>query len=149
MQVILLDNIPSLGQIGEEVKVRAGFARNWLLPQGKALPASEQNRVVFEERRARLEQEIIKRLSSAEQRAVKLREIATITIEARTDDNGKLYGSVSLSAIAEALNKLDFVVEKREILIAAPLNSLGVHTVQLRLHADLTENLEIAILAAK
>ena len=111
MNVILMERVTNLGDLGEEVAVRNGYARNFLLPQGKAVRATEENREVFEARRSELEASAVERLSEAEQRAHQLDE-CTVTIVARTGDEGKLYGSVGTVEVAEALSDMGIEVRK-------------------------------------
>ena len=113
MNVILMERVSNLGALGEEVVVKNGHARNFLLPQGKAVRATEENREVFEAKRSELEASAVERLSEAEQRAHRL-EDCSVTIAARTGEEGKLYGSVGTAEIAQALSDMGIGVRKRE-----------------------------------
>jgi large subunit ribosomal protein L9 len=141
MNVILLERITNLGDLGEEVAVKGGFARNFLIPQGKAVRASKQNRDVFEARRAELERVAAERLGGAQARAAKLEGVA-VTIAAKAGDEGKLYGSVGTHDIAEALTALGTDVAKSEVRMPqGPIRLIGEYEIDLHLHTDL----EIAV----
>jgi len=145
MEVILLQKVANLGNIGDRVKVRSGFGRNFLLPQGKATLATRENIARFEARRAELERLAREDLSSAEERATALKDFK-LTIQAKAGTEGKLFGSIGTADIAEALNRANFKVERSEVrLPAGPLRMLGEHTVNLHLHADVDVPLHVAI----
>ena len=148
MLVILLDNIHGLGNIGEEVAVRRGYARNWLLPKKKALLANADNREYFATRREQLEQAALQRLSVAEQRAEAIRKLEILTVAANIDENDQLYGSVGPKEIVNALHDLDIEVDKREVLLPNALKTVGEHNVQIQFHSDLTVTLPVAIVPA-
>ncbi len=114
MNLILLEPITNLGELGDEVAVKGGYGRNFLIPQGKAVRVTAENRTLFEERRAELERAALARLSEAEQRAEALRGLS-VTISAKVGEEGKLYGSVGTRDIAEALSAAGAVVEKGEV----------------------------------
>ncbi len=142
MEVILLEKVNNVGVIGDRVKVKSGFARNYLIPQGKATLATAANIAKFEARRAELEAKAAGELSAAQQRAKKL-EGQVIKIKAQSGSEGKLFGSVGTVDIAEAASK--FVpVERSEVrLHEGPLRVVGEHKVELHLHADV--NVEITV----
>jgi len=145
MEVILLQKVANLGNIGDRVKVRSGFGRNFLLPQGKATLATPENVARFEARRAELERLAREHLSSAEERATALKEFK-LTIQAKAGTEGKLFGSIGTADIAEALSRANFKVERSEVrLPSGPLRMLGEHTVNLHLHADVDVPLQVAI----
>jgi large subunit ribosomal protein L9 len=145
MEVILLQKVANLGNIGDRVKVRSGFGRNFLLPQGKATLATPENIARFEARRAELERLAREHLSSAEERASALKDFK-LTIQAKAGTEGKLFGSIGTADIAEALNRANFKVERSEVrLPSGPLRMLGEHTVNLHLHADVDVPLQVAI----
>jgi len=147
MEVILLQKVANLGNIGDRVKVRSGFGRNFLLPQGKATLATPDNIARFEARRAELERLAREHLSSAEERATALREFK-LTLHAKAGTEGKLFGSIGTADIAEALSRANFKVERSEVrLPSGPLRMLGEHTVNLHLHADIDVPLQVAIVA--
>ncbi|HUJ51930.1 MAG TPA: 50S ribosomal protein L9 [Steroidobacteraceae bacterium] len=145
MEVILLQKVANLGNIGDRVKVRSGFGRNFLLPQGKATLATPENVARFEARRAELERLAREHLSSAEERATALKDFR-LTIQAKAGTEGKLFGSIGTADIAEALSRASFKVERSEVrLPSGPLRMLGEYTVNLHLHADIDVPLQVAI----
>jgi large subunit ribosomal protein L9 len=145
MQVILLQKVANLGNVGDRVKVRSGFGRNFLLPQGKATLATPDNIARFEARRAELERLAREQLTSAEDRAAVLKDFK-LTIQAKAGTEGKLFGSIGTSDIAEACTRAGFKVERSEVrLPSGPLRTLGEHTVALHLHADIDVPLHVAI----
>ncbi|HTC15595.1 MAG TPA: 50S ribosomal protein L9 [Steroidobacteraceae bacterium] len=145
MEVILLQKVANLGNIGDRVKVRSGFGRNFLLPQGKATLATPDNVARFEARRAELEHHAREQLTSAEERAAALKEFK-LTLQAKAGTEGKLFGSIGTSDIAEALSRANFKIERSEVrLPEGPLRMLGEHTVTLHLHADIDVPLQVAI----
>jgi large subunit ribosomal protein L9 len=147
MDVILLQKVANLGNIGDRVKVRSGFGRNFLLPQGKATLATPENVARFEARRAELERLAREHLSSAEERAAAMTDFK-LTIHAKAGTEGKLFGSIGTSDIAEACTRAGFKVERSEVrLPAGPLRMLGEHTVNLHLHADIDVPMHVTIVA--
>ncbi|MEO0369098.1 MAG: 50S ribosomal protein L9, partial [Pseudomonadota bacterium] len=115
MDIILLDKVANLGDLGDQVTVKSGFARNFLFPQAKAVPATKDNVEKFEQRRAELEAKIAGVLAEAEARAEKIAELATVTIAAPAGDEGKLFGSVGTRDIAEAITTAGVEVVKSEV----------------------------------
>jgi large subunit ribosomal protein L9 len=147
MEVILLQKVANLGNIGDRVKVRSGFGRNFLLPQGKATLATPDNVARFEARRAELERTAREHLSSAEERAVAMKDFKLV-IRAKAGTEGKLFGSIGTSDIAEACTREGFKVERSEVrLPTGPLRTVGEHTVNLHLHADIDVPLHVTIVA--
>jgi large subunit ribosomal protein L9 len=147
MEVILLQKVANLGNIGDRVKVRSGFGRNFLLPQGKATLATPDNVARFEARRAELERLAREHLSSAEERAAAMKEFK-LTIHAKAGTEGKLFGSIGTSDIAEAATREGFKVERSEVrLPSGPLRTVGEHHITLHLHADIDVPLVVAIVA--
>jgi large subunit ribosomal protein L9 len=145
MQVILLQKVANLGNIGDRVKVRSGYGRNFLLPQGKATLATPENIARFEARRAELETAARAQLASAGERAEAMKDFK-LTIPAKAGTEGKLFGSIGTADIAEACSKAGFKVERAEVrLPTGPLRSLGEHVVNLHLHADVDVPLAVAI----
>ena len=145
MQVILLQKVANLGNIGDRVKVRSGFGRNFLLPQGKATLATAANVARFEARRAELEKAAREHLESAGERAAAMKEFK-LTIPAKAGTEGKLFGSIGTADIAEACNKAGFKIERSEVrLPSGPLRTLGEHVVSLHLHADVDVPLAVSI----
>ena len=139
MDVILLERIPRLGQMGDIVKVKNGYARNFLLPQGKALRATEDNKTKFENERAQLEARNLELRSEAEKVAEKL-EGQTITLIRQAGTNGQLYGSVTARDIAEALTEAGFSVGKAQVMLHNPIKGIGISEVGIRLHAEVETN---------
>ena len=145
MHVILLQKVANLGNIGDRVKVRSGFGRNFLLPQGKATLATAENIARFEARRTELERLAREHLTSASERAEALKDFK-LTIPAKAGTEGKLFGSIGTADIAEACNNAGFKIERSEVrLPAGPLRALGEHVVNLHLHADVDVPLAISI----
>ena len=148
MDVILLEHIHKLGELGDTVKVRAGYGRNYLLPQGKALPANEANRKVFEERRAELMKRAQESRNAAQMRAQQLGG-QRLTIAARVADQGKLYGSVAPADIVDAAAAAGLEIEKAEVnMPEGPIRVTGEHTVRLLLHAEVECELTINVVDA-
>ncbi|WP_026987100.1 50S ribosomal protein L9 [Fodinicurvata fenggangensis] len=137
MEVILLERIENLGQMGDVVKVRHGFARNFLLPQSKALRANEKNLEVFRQRRAQLEAENLKRRQEAEDVSKKLDGLQIIIIR-QAGDSGQLYGSVSSKDIAEAITEAGATVTRNQVIQDRPIKSLGLHDIRVRLHPEVS-----------
>lgn len=147
MDIILLQKVANLGNIGDRVKVRSGFGRNFLLPQGKATLATADNIARFEARRTELERLAREHLSSAEERAAAMKDFK-LTIPAKAGTEGKLFGSIGTSDIAEASTRAGFKVERSEVrLPSGPLRAVGEHTVHLHLHADIDVPLHVTIIA--
>jgi len=147
MEVILLQKIANLGNIGDRVKVRSGFGRNFLLPQGKATLATPENIARFEARREELERTAREHLVSAEERAAAMKDFA-LTVHAKAGTEGKLFGSIGTSDIAEACTRAGFRIERSEVrLPSGPLRQLGEHTVNLHLHADIDVPLHVTIVS--
>jgi large subunit ribosomal protein L9 len=135
MEVILLERIGRLGQMGDVVNVKDGYARNFLLPRGKALRATEANRKHFESQRAQLEARDLERKTEAEAIAEKLNGETFIVIR-QAGDNGQLYGSVSTLDIATAVTEGGFSIERRQILLDRPIKALGLYEVRVSLHGE-------------
>ena len=147
MDVILLQKVANLGNIGDRVKVRSGFGRNFLLPQGKATLATPDNIARFEARRAELERVAREHLSSAEERSAAMKDFK-LTVHAKAGTEGKLFGSIGTSDIAEELNRAGFQVERSEVRLPhGPLRMVGEHTVNLHLHADVDVPVQVTIVA--
>jgi large subunit ribosomal protein L9 len=135
MQVILLERIGRLGQMGDIVKVRPGFARNFLLPQGKAMRATKDNMKHFETQRAQLEANNLERKQEAEAIAAKLSGKGFIAIR-QAGDSGQLYGSVSTRDVADAVTAGGFTIDRAQVLLDKPIKNLGVHHVRVGLHPE-------------
>lgn len=146
MQVILLEKIVNLGGLGEVVKVRAGFARNFLIPQGKAKRATPANVAEFEGRRAELERAQAEALAKAQEKAAKLDGL-TVRIAQKAGVDGKLFGSVTNVDIAEALKIQGFEVPKAAIRMPqGPLKVVGDHPIKVALHADIVVTVTVSVL---
>ena len=145
MQVILLERVARLGQMGDEVKVRDGFARNFLLPQGKALRANEANRKKFEGQRAQLEARNLERKTEAQGVAEKLDGKSFIVVRA-AGETGQLYGSVSTRDIADLLTEGGFSVGRNQVELNQPIKAIGLTNIAISLHpeVDVTITLNIA-----
>ncbi len=147
MEVILLDRVENLGGLGDKVRVRPGYARNYLLPQGKAAPATPENLAAFEERRAELEKRAAEELSAAQARAAKL-EGLELTIPARSGEEGKLFGSIGPVDIAEAAGARGVELERAEIrLPEGPIRMLGETEVEVHLHSDVNVTIRVVVAA--
>jgi large subunit ribosomal protein L9 len=135
MQVILLQRIGRLGQMGDVVNVKDGYARNYLLPQKKALRATEENRKHFESQRAQLEANNLELKKEAEAVAEKLDKKIFVAIRS-AGDTGQLYGSVATRDIAEAVTDGGFTIDRRQVILERPIKSLGLHPVRVALHPE-------------
>lgn len=147
MEVVLLEKILNLGELGEKVKVKPGFGRNYLIPQKKAVPATPENVEKFEAQRAELEKVQADTLKAAEARASALSEFS-VTIAAKAGTEGKLYGSIGTAEIASAISEAGQAVEKREVrLPEGALREIGEHEVSLHLHSDVDVVVTVNIVA--
>ena len=144
MQVILLERIEKLGQMGDVVTVRPGFARNFLLPQKKALRATQDNLDYFEREKAQLEAVNLERRTEAEQVGEKL-EGLTVAIIRNAGDSGQLYGSVNSRDIADAVSKAGFRVARNQVLMERPLKMLGLHDYRIRLHPEVAVTVTVNV----
>ena len=144
MQVILLQRIGRLGQMGDVVNVKDGYARNYLLPQKKALRASEDNKKVFESRRAQLEATNLEHKKEAEAIAAKLDKQSFVLIRS-AGDTGQLYGSVSTRDIADAITAGGFTVHRNQVLLEKPIKTLGLHDSRIELHPEVACNVTLNI----
>ena len=145
MNIILLERVVNLGDLGDEVVVKSGFARNFLIPKGKAVRASKDNRAVFEARRADLERSALERLGGAQARAAKLAGVS-VTISVKAGDEGKLYGSVGTHDIAEALAAQGADIAKSEIRMpAGPIRLVGEYDIDVHLHTDVNATIKVIV----
>ena len=144
MQVILLERVAKLGQMGDVVDVKPGYARNFLLPQHKALTASKANIAVFEARRAQLEADNLETRREAEEMAERVSGRQFVVIRAASD-SGSLYGSVSTRDAAEAVTGAGVTVGRRQIALAAPIKALGLHKVIIQLHPEVEAEIELNV----
>jgi large subunit ribosomal protein L9 len=149
MEIILLEKVDNVGGIGDLVRVKSGYARNYLIPQGKATLATPENKAKFESRRAELEAKAAAELAAAQARAKKL-EGLVLKIEMQAGAEGKLFGSVGTVDIAEEIGKRGIEVERSEIRLPdGPLRVVGEHHVDLHLHADVNVGITVVIEAAE
>jgi len=148
MQLILLERVAGLGNVGDEVSVRPGYGRNFLIPQGKATEANAGNRKTFERRRAQLEAKQQEVLAKAKAEAEKLADLNLEIIRA-TSDGQHLYGSVSTHDLAELLNGHGHTLERSNILLDAQIKEVGEHHFRVRLHPDVTADLTIKVESEK
>lgn len=147
MEVILLSKVENLGNLGDVVKVRNGYARNFLIPYGKAKVATKSNVAEFEARRAELEKAAAEALAAAQARAVQLEGVA-VTIAGKAGTEGKLFGSIGTAEIADALTAAGHAVEKREVrLPTGPLRAVGEYEIDLHLHTDVNTTVKVNVIA--
>jgi len=144
MQLILLERVEGLGNVGDEVQVRPGYGRNFLLPQGKAIEATESNRKVFERRRAILETRQQDELQKAQAVADKMAGL-DLTVTRAASDGEHLYGSVSTSDLAGILKQAGYDVERRHVILDEQIKTVGEHRFRVRLHPDVTASLTIRV----
>ena len=148
MEVILLEKVRNLGDLGEQIKVKSGFGRNFLIPQGKAVMATRDNVAKFEERRAELEAKAAEKVAAAEARAAKLAELGNVTIEANAGEEGKLFGSIDAGNIADAITAAGAEVSKMEVkLPEGSIRHTGEFELTIQLHTDVTQNVTIEVIA--
>jgi large subunit ribosomal protein L9 len=148
MEIILIEKVANLGQLGDIVRVKDGYARNFLIPQGKAKRATAANMAEFEARRAELEKIQAEKLAEAQARAEKL-EGFMLQITRKAGVDGKLFGSVTNADIADALTEQGSAVSKAEVrLPEGPLKAIGDYPVTLSLHTDVTVNITVSVLGA-
>ncbi|KUJ82850.1 50S ribosomal protein L9 [Microbulbifer flavimaris] len=145
MEVILLDKVGKLGNVGDRVEVKAGFGRNFLLPSGKAVAATAANIAEFEAKRAELEAAAAAKVAEAESRAEKLSDVV-VTIAANAGDEGKLFGSIGARDIAEAITAAGVEVAKAEVnLPEGTLREVGEYDIDLQLHADVVATVKVVV----
>ena len=145
MEVILLEKVANLGTLGDQVKVKAGYGRNFLIPFGKAVPATKANVAEFEARRADLEAAAAEKLAEAQKRAEQLSEIE-LTITAKAGDEGKLFGSIGTRDLAESISATGVEVAKSEVrLPAGPIRTTGEFDIALQLHTDVAATVKIFV----
>jgi large subunit ribosomal protein L9 len=148
MQIILLDKVANLGGLGDNVTVKSGYARNFLFPQGKAVPATKANIEKFEARRAELEAKLAADLAVPNDRAAKVAELAQVTIASKAGDEGKLFGSVGTRDIAEAITEAGVAVSKSEVKLPnGTLRETGEFDIDLQLHAEVIATIKVVIIA--
>ena len=144
MEVILLERVEKLGAMGQVVKVKDGFARNYLLPQGKALRATEANKQKFERDRSQLEARNAERRSGAEGEAMKLNGKA-VTILRQAGESGQLYGSVTTRDIAEVASSADVQVLRTHVMLEQPIKTIGIYKVRIALHPEVITEVQVNV----
>jgi large subunit ribosomal protein L9 len=149
MDIILLEKIRNLGDLGDQVSVRPGYGRNYLIPQGKAARATAENKAIFEARRAELEKVQTQALGSAQARGEKMAGY-TVQIVRKAGEEGRLFGSVGTGDIAEAMTAADFELSKSEVLLPmGALKEMGDHEVTIALHPEVSVKIIVSIVAEK
>jgi large subunit ribosomal protein L9 len=147
MEIILLEDIANLGELGEKVNVKAGYGRNFLIPQKKAVPATKENLVEFEARRAELQKLADEKLAAAKARAEQVNAL-DVTIATKAGDEGKLFGSITNRDIVDAVVAKGVEIEKNEVQMPdGPIRSLGEYQVAIQLHAEVTAELKVGVIA--
>ena len=144
VQVILLERVEQLGQMGDVVNVKPGFARNFLLPQKKALRATKQNLEVFEQRKAQLVADNLKRREEAEAVSKKMTGL-TVSMVRQAGESGQLYGSVNARDIAESITAAGFTVARGQIIIDKPIKTISVHSVRVSLHPEVSVTVGVSV----
>ena len=145
MEVILLERVANLGNLGDRVTVKAGYGRNFLVPGKKAVPANEANIAEFEARRAELEKKAAEVLADAQSRAEKIAAVGTITIKANAGDEGKLFGSIGVSDIVTAAADAGVEVERREVSLPEAIRNIGEFEVTFQLHSDVAQTIQLTV----
>ena len=148
MQVILMERIPKLGQMGDVVEVKPGFARNYLLPQGKALSASKENISKFERQKAQLEATNLETKKEAEQIASRLTGQVFIVLRSASEA-GSLYGSVTSRDVVEAALEKGFQIDRKQVVMAKPIKELGIHDLETKLHPEVNAKISLNVARSK
>jgi large subunit ribosomal protein L9 len=149
MNVILLEKVQNVGSLGDQVSVKSGYARNFLIPQGKAKPATKENIAEFEAKKAELEKIAAEELAVAQTVYEKMNG-TVVSIEAVTGDEGKLFGSVGTADIADALNSLGFTVERKNVRMPdGALGFVGTYELEIELHIDVVAEVTVEVKAAE
>lgn len=147
MEVILLEKIANLGELGDKVSIKPGFGRNYLIPRGKAVPATPSRIAEFESRRAELEKLAAEKLAAAQTRAEKIGKLE-VSIAHKAGDEGKLFGSIGASAIADAVNAAGLEVEKQQIRLPnGAIRQVGEYDIDISLHTDVVATLTLKVVA--
>ena len=148
MELLLKQTVPSLGRIGDVVKVKPGYARNYLVPHGYGVPVTKANREEIEKARLRALAEERTRVESLREQAAKLGE-TSVTIEGRANEEGHLFGSVTAAQVARALGEKGFHIDQKAIRLDAPLKEIGVFDVDVQLHAEVAGKIKVWVVQAK
>lgn len=147
MEVILVEKIRNLGTIGDKVKVKAGFARNFLLPQGKALRVTAENMAELQKKKAELEKIAAEQLAASQKRAAAFMELV-LTISAKAGEEGKLYGSIGTREIAQAITDAGHAINKSEVLLPeGPIRMVGEYNIDLQLHGEVMSSVKITVVS--
>jgi len=150
MEVILLEKVANLGNLGEQVTVRSGYGRNFLVPQKKAVPATKESIAEFEAKRAELEKKAQADQAKAQARAEKLAQLGKLSIASLAGEEGKLFGSVGPADIAEAVKAAGLEIEKRDVLMPeGPIHMIGEYEINIRLHSDVQQAISLTVEASK
>ena len=144
MDVILLEQVKNLGDLGDTVKVRPGYGRNFLLPQGKALPATDANRAVFEARKTELTKRAAESVNAAKIRAEKIAG-QVLNIKVLASEEGKLYGSVNVSEVLDAANEAGLDIERNEIVMPTPIREIGRFDIAISLHSEVETSITVVV----
>ena len=144
MEVILLERVEKLGQMGEVVRVKDGYARNFLLPRKKALRATAANKAVYEKQKAQLETQNLAKKGEAEKVAVKMAGLS-VTLLRQAGDSGQLFGSVSARDIAEGVTAAGFTISRQQIALTTPIKTIGVYSVSAALHPEVTVEVKVNV----
>lgn len=148
MELILLEKVHNLGDLGDTVNVKPGYGRNFLLPRGKAVPATRDNKEKFEAEREELQRQAGEKLASAEARREAIDELESIVFTVNVSPEGRLYGSISAREIADKLSEMGYPVEKAEVdQPEGPIREVGEYTVGLILHADVITDIKVEVVA--
>lgn len=145
MEVILLEKVANLGNLGDRVKVRPGYGRNFLVPSKKAVPANEKNIAEFEARRAELEKAAAETLAAAQARAEKIAAVEQLTIKANAGEEGKLFGSIGVIDIVDAAKDAGVEIERSEVSLPEQIRSVGEYDVTIILHSDVSETVHLVV----
>ena len=146
MEVILLEKVANLGDLGDKVTVKSGYGRNYLVPGKKAVPATQANIKVFEERRAELEKTAAEALAAAQARAEKLAALENLVLKSNAGDEGKLFGSITVADIADAVTAAGVDIAKSEVSMPeGPIRIIGEYDIDVHLHSDVTETIKVIV----
>lgn len=145
MDIILLETITGLGAMGDEVTVKPGYARNYLLPKNKALTATKANKAIFEARKADLEKSSKEAKAAAEKLATEVEKVQAVMVERQASETGHLYGSVKARDIQEALKANGVEIERSQVQISEPIKELGEFGIKIALHADVITDLQVQV----
>ncbi|MDR0552475.1 MAG: 50S ribosomal protein L9 [Holosporales bacterium] len=148
MKVVLLEKVEKLGSIGDEVEVKSGFARNFLLPRGKALRATPANLEYFSTRRTEIETQNLSQKANAEKTKEKMKDVSLVLVR-QASESGMLFGSVRAADVCVELKGLGFAVNKNQVQLVAPIKSVGNHSVRVLLHAEVPVDIPIRVMTAQ